>query len=68
MSSGIHVEAHDLRHLSLREKPPGYCALIEDFDRARMQTTCARADEVLAGTPLDNGHVDARQRELAGQH
>src|ERR687886_1965566 len=28
----------------------------------------ARADEVLAGAPLDNSHIDARERQLAGQH
>jgi hypothetical protein len=28
----------------------------------------ARAGEVLAGAPLDNGDVDARQRQLARQH
>jgi hypothetical protein len=33
-----------------------------------LQTACARAGEVLAGTPLDNGKVDARQRQLARQH
>jgi hypothetical protein len=33
-----------------------------------VQTACARAGEVLAGAPLDNGNVDARQRQLAGQH
>src|SRR5215218_6625308 len=33
-----------------------------------MQTACARAGEVLAGPPLDNGNVHARQRQLARQH
>ena len=33
-----------------------------------MQTACARAGEVLAGAPLDDGDVDARQRQLARQH
>jgi len=33
-----------------------------------MQTTCPRADEVLARAPLDNGNVDPRQRQLARQH
>ena len=33
-----------------------------------MQTACARAGEVLVGAPLDDGDVDARQRELARQH
>jgi hypothetical protein len=33
-----------------------------------VQTACARADEVLAGAPLDNDDVDPRQRQLARQH
>jgi hypothetical protein len=33
-----------------------------------VQTACARAGEVLAGAPLDNGDVDARQRQLTRQH
>src|SRR5215204_576141 len=33
-----------------------------------MQTACARAGEVLAGAPLDNGNVHARQRQLGRQH
>ena len=33
-----------------------------------MKTACARADEVLAGAPLDNGNVDPRQRQLTRQH
>src|ERR1035438_8050838 len=33
-----------------------------------MQTACARALEVLAGAPLDNGNVDARKRQLGRQH
>jgi len=33
-----------------------------------MQTAGARAGEVLAGAPFDNGNVDARQCQLARQH
>src|ERR671918_591660 len=33
-----------------------------------MQTARARAGEVLAGAPLDNGNVYPRQRQLARQH
>src|SRR6266511_101389 len=33
-----------------------------------MQTARARASEVLVGAPLDNGNVDARQRQLGRQH
>jgi hypothetical protein len=42
--------------------------LIEDVDGACVQTARARADEVLAGAPLDNRDVDPRQRQLARQH
>src|SRR5438093_4333122 len=41
---------------------------MEDLDGARVQSTRARAGEVLAGAPLDNGNVDPRQRQLARQH
>src|SRR5882757_431689 len=61
-------EPSDLRHQSLREEPISDSALIENLDGARVQTACARPDEVLAGAPLDNGNVDVRQRQLAGQH
>src|SRR6185437_1458781 len=33
-----------------------------------VQTTCARAGEVLAGAPLDDGNFAPRQRQLARQH
>jgi len=33
-----------------------------------MQAARARAREVLAVAPLDNRNIDARQRQLAGQH
>ena len=61
-------EPCDLRHLSLREEPIGDPALVEDLDGARVQAAGARAGEVLAGAPLDDGDVDARQRQLARQH
>jgi hypothetical protein len=63
--SGKH---RDLHRLPLRQEPIGDSALIENLDRARVQTACSRAAEVLAGAPLDNGNVDARQRQLARQH
>ena len=44
-------------HLSLREEPIGDSTLIENLDGACMQTACARAGEVLAGAPFDNGNV-----------
>ena len=33
-----------------------------------VQAAGARAGEVLAGAPLDDGDVDPRQRQLARQH
>ena len=62
------AEPRDLSLLSLRKEPIGDSALIEDLEGARVQTACARAGEVLVGAPLDNGDVDARQRQLARQH
>ncbi len=35
---------------------------------ARVQTARARVGEVRAGAPLDNGHVDPYQRQLARHH
>ncbi len=55
-------------HLSLRQEPFGDSTLIEDLDGARVQTAGARAGKLLVGAPLDNGNVDARQRQLARQH
>ena len=52
----------------LREEAIRDAALIEHLDGARMQTARARAVEVLAGAPLDDGDVDARQRQLGRQH
>jgi hypothetical protein len=63
-----HCEACDLRRLSLREEPIGDAALIENLDRACVQTARARAGEVLAGAPFDDGNIDTRQRQLARQH
>jgi hypothetical protein len=42
--------------------------LIENFDRSRVETAGARADELLAGASLDDCDVDACQRQLASQH
>ena len=61
-------EPRDLGNLSLGEEPVGDPALIEDLDGACVQPTCARAGQVPAGAPLDDRHVDARQRQLARQH
>ena len=61
-------EPGDLGHLPLRQEPVGDPALIELLDRARVQTARSRTDEVLAGAPFDDGHVDSRQGQLARQH
>jgi hypothetical protein len=61
-------EPRDLGFLSLREEPIGDSALIEDLDGACVQTARARAGQGLAGAPLDDGNVHARQRQLARQH
>jgi len=61
-------EPSDLSHLSLREEPIRDSTLIEDLDGACVKTACARAGQVLAGAPLDDGDVDPRQRQLARQH
>jgi hypothetical protein len=68
MSKGTPAELPDLGHLPLREKPIGDSALIENLDGAGVQTTRARAGQVLAGAPLDNDNVHARQHQLARQH
>jgi hypothetical protein len=52
-----------LRNEAIRDS-----ALIEHLDRAYVQPACAQTVEVLARAPLDNGHVDTRQRQLARQH
>ena len=62
------AEPRDLSDLPLRKEPIGDAALIENLDGARAQPACARTWEVLAGAPLDDGHVDGRQRQLARQH
>ena len=61
-------ESGGLRHLPLRQEPIGDTTLVEHLDRARLQPASARADERLIGAPLDDGDVDAGQRQLAGQH
>jgi hypothetical protein len=53
-----HVGVYDLKHLSLREEPIADTSLIENLDGARVQAACARADQFLAGAPLDNRDVD----------
>jgi hypothetical protein len=43
-------------------------ALIQHFDRARVQTAGARAIEILTRAAFDDHNVDPRQCQLAGQH
>jgi hypothetical protein len=59
-----HPEADDLHRLALREEALRDAALIEHLDRACVQTAGARTGEVLADAALDDGDVDARQRQL----
>ena len=68
MSSRTRGEPGDLGHLPLRQEPVGDAALIENLDGAGVQAAGARAGEILAGAPLDDGDVDPRQRQLARQH
>ncbi len=58
----------DLRRVPLRKEPISDTTLVENLDGAGMKTECTRADQVLVGTPLDNGDVDPRQRQLTSQH
>jgi hypothetical protein len=46
----------------------GDSPLIEDLDGACVQAARARAGEVLAFAPLDDGDVDPRQRQFTRQH
>ena len=68
MSSGIPAKPATCSYLPLREEPVRDTALVEHLDRPRVQPPCARALEVLALASLDDGDVDARQRELGRQH
>ena len=68
MSSGIPAKPATCTTCPCDEEPLGDAALIEHLDGARVQAAGARAGEVLAGAPLDDGDVDPRQRQLARQH
>src|SRR5262249_41157398 len=61
-------ECGNLRLLPLSEEGFGNPPLIKDSDGARVQTACARASQVLARAPFNNGNVDTRQRQLRCQH
>jgi hypothetical protein len=54
--------------LSLRKEAIRDSTLIEDLDRARVQTAGTRSGKILAGAPLDDTDIDARQRQLRRQH
>ena len=62
------AEPRDLGDLPLGQESIRDPALIEDLDRARLQTAGARSGEGLARTALDDDDVDARQGQLARQH
>ena len=61
-------ETRELHRLPFRQEAIGDAALIEYLNGPRVQTAGARSIELLGGAPLDNGHVDARQGQLARQH
>jgi hypothetical protein len=61
-------EARNLSGLSLREKTIRYPALVENLDRARLQTTGARSRELLVSAPLDDRDVDSRESQFSRQH
>ena len=65
---GDASESGDLRHLPLRKEPISDPALVENLDGPCVQPARTRASEFLVGAPLDDGDVDARQRQLARQH
>ena len=54
-------ERCNLHSFALREEAIGNPALIENLDSAGVQATRARADDLRARPPLDNGNVNARQ-------
>jgi len=61
-------EAAYLHCLALREKAIRDSTLIENLDRAGVQATRTRANQLRGCAPLDNRDVDARQHEFARQH
>jgi len=62
------AESRDLRLLTLGNESIDDSALIENLEGARVQSTRARAGQILVGTTLDDRDVDSRQRQLARQH
>ena len=62
------AEGRDLRHLPLGQEAVGDPALVEHLDRPRVQPARPRAGKVLVRAPLDDRHVDPRERQLPRQH
>ena len=56
----VHREARDLHDLALRQEAVRDPTLIEDLDRAGMQTARAAAGDGLVRASLDDGDVDMR--------
>ena len=54
--------------LAFGDEPLRDAALIEHLDRADVQTTGARAVEILCGAPFDDDDIGAGQRQLGSQH
>jgi hypothetical protein len=54
--------------LSRRKESIRDAALVEDFDGARGDSEGTRAGEFLIGPALNDGDVDARQRQFACEH
>ncbi|CAH0279509.1 hypothetical protein SRABI83_03881 [Arthrobacter sp. Bi83] len=61
-------EERRLDGLALGEEPVGNPALIEDFDRPRVEPACTRADQFGRRAALHNRRIHPRQRQLTGQH
>jgi hypothetical protein len=45
-------------------KPVGNSTLIENLDRSNVQSSGPRSNEILVRAPLNDGNVNARQRQL----
>ena len=61
-------EERRLDGLALGEEPVGNPALIEDFDRPRVEPARTRAHQLRRRAALHNRRIHPRQRQLAGQH
>ncbi|CAH0127363.1 hypothetical protein SRABI26_00124 [Arthrobacter sp. Bi26] len=65
---GCFPEERRLDGLALGEEPVGNPALIEDFDRPRVEPARTRAHQLRRRAALHNGRIHPRQRQLTGQH